>query len=250
MLSVPCTHAALRRASAGVRAPTKPLARRRIRRERVRESEFGTVRNAAECRRKEEHGMSEARRRVDEVRRNASEIENNLIDAYDDGRITRRDFVRRGTVIGMSLPLLSFLATACGDGGAGEATTAAQEAGELRRGGTLRTAIIGPSASVDPLKVADEGGLAVLGQAGEYLTWSDEKLELQPRIAESWEPNGDGSIWTFKIRQGVTFHDGAALTAQDVAATLNTHADPDNGSPALSAFGGVLSKGVIGRASW
>ena len=187
--------------------------------------------------------MSEARRRVDEVRRNASEIENNLIDAYDDGRITRRDFVRRGTVIGMSLPLLSFLATACGDGGAGEATTAAQEAGELRRGGTLRTAIIGPSASVDPLKVADEGGLAVLGQAGEYLTWSDEKLELQPRIAESWEPNEDGSIWTFKIRQGVTFHDGAALTAQDVAATLNTHADPDNGSPALSAFGGVLSKG-------
>jgi peptide/nickel transport system substrate-binding protein len=187
--------------------------------------------------------MGEEQRRVDTVRRSASEIENNLIDAYADGRITRREFVRRGTVIGMSLPLLSFLAAACGgDDGAG--TTAAAETGEVRRGGTLRTAIIGPSQTVDPLKVADEGGLAVLGQAGEYLTWSDEKLELQPRLAESWEPNDDGSVWTFRIRQGVTFHDGAALTAEDVAATLNTHADPDNGSPALSAFTGVLSKGA------
>jgi peptide/nickel transport system substrate-binding protein len=187
--------------------------------------------------------MGEEQRRVDTVRRSASEIENNLIDAYADGRITRREFVRRGTVIGMSLPLLSFLAAACGgDDGAG--TTAAAETGEVRRGGTLRTAVIGPSQTVDPLKVADEGGLAVLGQAGEYLTWSDEKLELQPRLAESWEPNDDGSVWTFRIRQGVTFHDGAALTAEDVAATLNTHADPDNGSPALSAFTGVLSKGA------
>ncbi|HEX2111947.1 MAG TPA: ABC transporter substrate-binding protein [Gaiellaceae bacterium] len=187
--------------------------------------------------------MGEEQRRVDTVRRSASEIENNLIDAYADGRITRREFVRRGTVIGMSLPLLSFLAAACGgDDGAG--TTAAAETGEVRRGGTLRTAIIGPSQTVDPLKVADEGGLAVLGQTGEYLTWSDEKLELQPRLAESWEPNDDGSVWTFRIRQGVTFHDGAALTAEDVATTLNTHADPDNGSPALSAFTGVLSKGA------
>jgi peptide/nickel transport system substrate-binding protein len=187
--------------------------------------------------------MREEQRRVDNVRGSASEIENNLIDAYADGRITRREFVRRGTVIGMSLPLLSFLATACGGDGDGE-TTAAGETGEVRRGGTLRTAILGPSQTVDPLKVADEGGLAVLGQAGEYLTWSDEKLELQPRLAESWEPNDDGSVWTFRIRQGVTFHDGAPLTAEDVAATLNTHADPDNGSPALSAFTGVLEKGA------
>ena len=64
-----------------------------------------------------------------------------------------------------------------------------------------------------------------------------------PRLAESWKPNEDGSQWTFKIRQGVKFHDGKPMTAEDVAATFNLHADPDNGSNALSAFTGVLSKG-------
>ena len=64
-----------------------------------------------------------------------------------------------------------------------------------------------------------------------------------PRLAESWEPNADGSQWTFKIRQGVKFQNGDPMTAEDVAATFNLHADPDNGSNALSALTGVLSKG-------
>ena len=64
-----------------------------------------------------------------------------------------------------------------------------------------------------------------------------------PRLAESWKPNKDGTQWTFKIRQGVNFQDGKPMTAEDVAATFNLHADPENGSNALSAFTGVLSKG-------
>jgi peptide/nickel transport system substrate-binding protein len=192
--------------------------------------------------------MDERRRQVDSIRARSSELENHLVDEYSAGRITRREFIRRGTVVGMSIPLLSFLAAACGGDGNGDSATGTSPSGTTggsaaKKGGALRTAIIGPSAAVDPFKVADEGGLAVLGQAGEYLTWSDENLELQPRIAESWEPNEDGSVWTIKIRQGVTFHDGATLTAEDVATTLNTHADPDNGSPGLSALSGTLSKG-------
>ncbi len=63
-----------------------------------------------------------------------------------------------------------------------------------------------------------------------------------PRLAESWTPNADASVWTFKIRQGVKFHDGTPMTAEDVAATFNRLADPDSGGNALSAFTGVLSK--------
>ena len=69
------------------------------------------------------------------------------------------------------------------------------------------------------------------------------KLELEPRIAESWEPNADGTEWTFKIRQGVTFHSGATLTANDVKTTFESLVDPKNASNALSALGGVLSPG-------
>ncbi|MET1010056.1 MAG: ABC transporter substrate-binding protein [Gaiellaceae bacterium] len=187
--------------------------------------------------------------RVDEFRRGSSEVENNLIDALSAGRISRKEFIRRGTVLGLSLSALSFIASACGGGDDDESATGGTGTteGQANAGGTLRTGIITPAIELNPLVVYDEGGLAVLGQSGEYLAWSNDQLELEPRLAESWTPNEDGSIWTFKIRQGVTFHDGAPLTAADVAYTLNLHADPKNKGNALSAFGdpGGLSAGGV-----
>ena len=187
--------------------------------------------------------MDDATRRVDEFRKSSSEVENHLIDELSAGKISRREFVRRGTVLGLSLPALSFIASACGgDDDDSSATGATDTTGDApQAGGTLRTALISPAGALDPLTVGDEGGLATLGQSGEYLAWSDDELMLQPRIAESWEPNEDGSVWTFAIRQGVTFHDGAALTAEDVVATIEYHLG--NESNALSALTGVLSAG-------
>jgi peptide/nickel transport system substrate-binding protein len=226
--------------------------------------------------------MDEIQRRVDAIRRSRSEVENHVIDEYRAGKISRREFVRRGTVVGMSIPLLGFLAAACGgdDAAAPPAAPPAEPpappaepppppaeppaapppeppaeppappaeppaAPPAAAGGALRTGIIAPATALNPLVVYDEGGLAVLGQSGEYLTWTNDKLELEPRLAESWTPNEDGSVWTFTIRQGVTFHDGKPLTAADVAYTLNLHADPANKGNALSAFGdpGGLSPG-------
>ena len=183
--------------------------------------------------------MEKLQRRVDEVRASRSELDNHLIDELVAGRISRREFIRRGTVLGMSMGVLGFLAAACG-GPSTPGTTGTSAAGAVKKGGTMTVGIIAPSAAVNPLTVADEGGLAVLGQAGEYLTWSDEKLNLQPVLAESWSPNADGSVWTFKIRQGVTFNNGQPLKAEDVAQTFKTHSDTKGGSSALSAFAGVL----------
>jgi len=192
--------------------------------------------------------MDETQRRVDEVRRERSEVENHLIDEYGAGKISRREFVRRGTVVGMSIPLLGFLAAACGgsDGETGGTTTGAEPTGDLKKGGTVRVALIQPTTAPNPLLVQDEGGAGILGATGEFLSFSDDKLELQPRIAESWEPNEDGSVWTFKIRQGVKFHDGTPLTANDVVTTFDKLINPDGGSAnAQSALGGVLSPGNI-----
>jgi peptide/nickel transport system substrate-binding protein len=190
--------------------------------------------------------MSEKQRRVDAIRSRSTEMENHLIDTYSEGYISRREFVRRGTVLGMSMSALGFLVSACGSGekGGETTTTEAQTSAKVKPGGTVKVGVVTPSGAIDPVKVADEGGLAVLGQAGEYLVWSNAKLEAAPRLAESWSPNDDASVWTFKIRQGVKFHDGTPMTAEDVAATINRLADPKSGSSALSAFGGVLSKGA------
>jgi peptide/nickel transport system substrate-binding protein len=148
----------------------------------------------------------------------------------------------------MSLPLLSFIAAACGgddDEAAtntgGSDTTASNN---VQPGGNIRVALIQPTTEPNPLLVQDEGGAGMLGSTGEYLSFSDENLELQPRIAESWEPNADGSVWTFTIRQGVTFHNGQPLTADDVVQTFEKLINPDGGSAnAQSALGGVLSPG-------
>jgi peptide/nickel transport system substrate-binding protein len=196
----------------------------------------------------------ETNRRVDAIRAQGSELENHLIDEYRTGHVSRREFLRRGTVIGMSVPLLGFLASACGTGsksesgggggGGGNAVQAGGKQVEVRPGGTLKLGMSpGPSTEIDPLKVADEGGLGIMSQTGEFLAFSDDKLKLQPRLAESWKPSENGQVWTFKIRQGVKFHDGKPMTAADVAASINALSDPKNGSNALSTFDGVLSKG-------
>ena len=51
---------------------------------------------------------------MDDIRRQRTELENHLIDELISGRLTRREFVRRGTVMGMSIPLLGAIVAACG----------------------------------------------------------------------------------------------------------------------------------------
>src|SRR5262249_40812905 len=48
----------------------------------------------------------------------------------------------------------------------------------------------------------------------------DETMNVVPEIAESWSPSPDGKSWTFKIQQGVKFHDGSDLDAADVVYTF------------------------------
>jgi len=170
--------------------------------------------------------------RLDRLRGHATALENAAIDELIAGRIGRRDFLRHAGVIGMSVPLIGAL---------GFSARPARAAG--RRGGTIRVGMTVPAGAIDPLTVADAGGVALLSQAGEYLAVSGPDLHLRPMLAESWSPNQDGSIWTFKIRDGVKFHDGRAMTVADVVATMDRLADPANGSVALSVFAGVLSKG-------
>ena len=166
----------------------------------------------------------EIQRQVDAVRAQRSELENHIIDEYRSGYIGRREFMRRGAVVGMSLPLVGFLASACGSGEKGGSSAGAgaeSNAAAVKKGGTVRSGLQLPGSDLDPIKVNNQGALGTLGQSGEYLIFSDSKLKPVPRLAESWKPNEDGSQWTFKIRQGVKFHDGKPMTAEDVAATFN-----------------------------
>jgi peptide/nickel transport system substrate-binding protein len=174
---------------------------------------------------------------LDFLRKGRSEHENHLIDGLVAGRVSRREFLRFGSVLGMSLPLLGGVTGAVGLAGVPTYARAQTPGGVVRVGQTV------PAAAVEPVKLADPGGISVLSQVGETLVVSGKDLVARPLLAESWSPNKDGSVWTFKIRKGVKFHDGRDMTADDVVASIDRIADPANGSNALSALKGVLSKG-------
>ncbi len=66
---------------------------------------------------------------------------------------------------------------------------------------------------------------------GRGLTHVDfRSVEVQPAVAESWEVSDDGRVYTFTIRSGMTFHDGTAVTANDVFRTFNRIIDPEDPS--------------------
>lgn len=183
----------------------------------------------------------ESQRRLDRVRFGRTEVENSAIDEFVAGRVSRRDFIRYASVIGFSLPALAVVLEACGT------NTTTPTTGGIKHGGRLNIGQQTPSGAMDPILTNDLGRLTILGQAGEYLAFSDKDLMLRPVLATSWSPNADGSVWTFKIRQGVKFNDGKTpMTVDDVVATFNRLADPNlKGNNALSNFAGVLSKGNV-----
>ncbi|MBS0528400.1 MAG: hypothetical protein JSS22_03280, partial [Proteobacteria bacterium] len=55
------------------------------------------------------------------------------------------------------------------------------------------------------------------------LTWVDEQLEVQPELATRWEANPDQTVWDVDLREGVVFHDGRDMTADDVVASYQFH---------------------------
>jgi peptide/nickel transport system substrate-binding protein len=188
--------------------------------------------------------MASNKPKLDGIRVDRSELENHYIDELVAGRISRRQFVRRGAVIGMSTSLMGAILSACGNANNNSASTPASTGttGTPTKGGTLKLATQAPAAAINPLTIADAGGLCMLAQTGEFLAFDNNMaLKLEPMLATSWKPNSDGSVWTFSLRPGVKFHNGAPRTADDVVYTFQQLSDKKNASNALSTFSGVLT---------
>ena len=179
-------------------------------------------------------------KRLGQLREGQGEIANHIIDEFAAGRLSRRDFIRRGTVVGISVPLLGSILAACGGSGSSSSPSGGSSSAAGAPGAVIKAGIVTPTGAINPVTVADQGGLDMLGQTGEYLCLSTQTLTLKPVLATSWTPNSKADVWTFKIRSGVKFHNGQALTADDVVYTYQLHTNPKGEANALSAFGGVL----------
>ncbi|HYU19615.1 MAG TPA: ABC transporter substrate-binding protein [Chloroflexota bacterium] len=67
------------------------------------------------------------------------------------------------------------------------------------------------------------------------VVWSD-KMEAEPGLATSWEVSPDGKTWTFKLRQGVKFHDGTPFNSQAVKVTIEHLLDKDTASTRRASY--------------
>jgi peptide/nickel transport system substrate-binding protein len=181
--------------------------------------------------------MRYPKEKIDEYRRSAGELENDLIDEYNEGNLTRRELFQRGSALGLSLSFLALL------GGRQEAWAAANRPTARKAGGTLRVGSPAADGSLEPPLLQSLGALAVSHMAGEQLVFADKNSVLRPQLATSWKPSNGSKSWTFKIRQGVKFHDGTPMTVDDVVATFNRLLTKD--SQALSSFNGVLAAGGV-----
>ncbi len=151
-------------------------------------------------------------------------------DAKPTGGINRREFLGSAAALGA----FAASATILGPGRA--------SAQEPKRGGHLKLGLKG-GAATDTLDPAGySAGVAfVTGRC-----WGDTLVESHPdtgaavpALAESWEASPDAVTWTFKIRKGVQFHDGSAMTIVDVLATLRRHSDAGSKSGALGLLGSI-----------
>ena len=111
-------------------------------------------------------------------------------------------------------------------------------------GGNLVIAIPSDAVSLSTQGSNDVPSSNVAENIYEGLTKLDANQEVQPALAESWE-EVDETTWEFKLREGVTFHDGAELTAEVVKMNFDRLVDEEIASPRAFLFEAVESVEVV-----
>lgn len=122
----------------------------------------------------------------------------------------------------------------------GTAATAGQAP---RRGGEMVIALVQPPPSLDAHVTSAQAARNVTLHLYETLYARDENAKPVPELAEEARISGDGRTYVFPIRQGVRFHNGKALDAQDVVASLERYRKVGASATLLSAVDTVQATG-------
>lgn len=105
----------------------------------------------------------------------------------------------------------------------------------------LRVALDAAPATLDPALSQDLATGDVMRQVFEGLVTLDKDSKVVPCLAESYSVSKDGLVYTFKLRPNVKFHDGRAVTAEDVVWTFSRNCDPKLKSPVAKNYLGDIA---------
>ncbi|AHD21025.1 peptide ABC transporter permease [Rhodococcus pyridinivorans SB3094] len=140
----------------------------------------------------------------------------------------------RFVVTAAATAVLGAALTACGTGAAANS----EPTGDPQPGGTLRYGLSVPPTCADPAQAASNQTIYVARQVVDSLTDQDPATgEIVPWLAESWESNADGTQFTFRLKEGVTFSDGTPLTADSVKKNFDAIVNTLGGVKAPQAVG-------------
>src|SRR5712691_9573741 len=93
--------------------------------------------------------------------------------------------------------------------------------------GTLVVGLVAEPVNLDPAQVTDLNSNRVGRRIVETLvTFPEESTQVVPGLAESWTVSRDGLRYTFKLRKGITFHDGTPLNAEAVQFSIERQVNP------------------------
>jgi len=128
------------------------------------------------------------------------------------------------------------LAVGCKDTGHPDQGQAKSPTPIKRYGGTYHKSLILEPLTLDPAFLTDIYATSVAQQLFDGLVQFDADLNVVPSIAKFWEASHDGLVWTFYLRQGVKFHHGREVNADDFVYTFTRLLHPRTASPRAWLF--------------
>lgn len=147
--------------------------------------------------------------------------------------------IRKGFAIILVLALAAAMLTV---GGCKQETTTDGEeepTSEVVKGGTFSQFIINPAAITPTLTYESEGIYVVSAVFDSLVDFDPITSEIIPAVAESWESNEEATVWTFKLRDDVKFHNGRTVVAEDFKYAWERMASPEMASEIVYHLFGI-----------
>ena len=153
-----------------------------------------------------------------------------LEKAAVEGKLDRREFIKRAAALGLAAPFATSLLT-----------QSAHAAMTPKKGGkyTFGSGHGSTTDSLDPGTHENGFATSLVFAYANHLFEVDNTGQLIPELAESFEASKDAKTWVIKLRKGVEFHNGKTMTADDVIPSMNHHRGEDTKSAVKSLLSAV-----------
>ena len=144
-----------------------------------------------------------------------------MIGEVKSGRLDRREFIGRAGALGVGVAAATTMLTSAG------VAQSPIKGGEVSVGSEYK----GAEETFDPTKMTNSTDIMRAYQVYNRLTNLDREMNVVPNLATEWEATNQAAEWTFKLREGVEFHNGKTLTSADVIYSLSEHIKEGSQSP-------------------